>query len=49
MEHSDDCNCRDCTKEYQEWVRLNTCEVCDDLLDEYGICEQCVEKEERGV
>ena len=43
QEHSDHCNCEQCVKEAEEWTRLNTCEVCDDLLDVYGICEFCAE------
>ena len=43
--HCDDCKCRKCEAAYSEWLRLNTCDVCDDLLDDYGICEYCAEKD----
>lgn len=42
MDHPNDCDCDTC---YEEWTRLNTCDVCDDILGDWGICERCAEKE----
>jgi hypothetical protein len=40
--HPVDCDCDEC---YVEWIRLNTCDVCECFLDDYGLCPDCIEKE----